>query len=425
MKWTITMTQQELSRIKVIQMADEKRITQKEGANRIGVSSRHFRRLLARYREEGDLGLISGHRGKPSNNRMTADKQQQIIDFICDPLYEGFGPTLMTEKLFERADIVVSKETVRQLMIVEKKYQPRRKKDPGVHQLRERRARRGELVQIDGSYHAWLEERGPKACLLLFVDDATNQGLAGRFVPQETYFAYAELCKAYFSQHGLPVAFYSDRFSVFRVNARNAIDTDAITQFGRALAELGVELICANTPQAKGRIERTYLTFQDRLIKEMRLEGICDYEHANQFLPSFLNTYDQKFSVLPRSSQDAHTPLDPAVDLDRIFASHHTRIISKNLQIQFNRVIYQIKTTRPAYALQGRQVTAVLYPDDQVAFYLNHQLLTVEEFRPQPKQAEILSSKALEQSHYSPSPDHPWRKYGKKLNPKPTPPSEP
>ena len=331
----------------------------------------------------------------------------------------------MTEKLFERADIVVSKETVRQLMIVEKKYQPRRKKDPGVHQLRERRARRGELVQIDGSYHAWLEERGPKACLLLFVDDATNQGLAGRFVPQETYFAYAELCKAYFSQHGLPVAFYSDRFSVFRVNARNAIDTSAITQFGRALAELGIELICANTPQAKGRIERTYLTFQDRLIKEMRLEGICDYEHANQFLPSFLNTYDQKFAVLPRSSQDAHTPLDPAVDLDRIFASHHTRIISKNLQIQFNRVIYQINTTRPAYALQGRQVTAVLYPDDQVAFYLNHQLLTVEEFRPQPKQAQILSSKALEQSHYSPSPNHPWRNYGKKLNPKPTPPSEP
>jgi hypothetical protein len=407
------MTQKELTRSKVIQMAVEKRITQKEGAEQIGVSLRHFRRLLAGYRQAGDLGLISGHRGKPSNNRMAAETQQQVIEFICDPLYAGFGPTLMAEKLAERAGIVASKETIRQLMITEGKHEPRRKKSSEIHQLRERRARCGELVQIDGSYHAWLEDRGVKACLLLFVDDATGQALAGRFVPQETYFAYAELCKTYFVQHGLPVAFYSDRFSVFRVNAANAVDTDAITQFGRALAELEIKLICANSPQAKGRIERAYQTFQDRLIKEMRLEGICDYEHANQFLPTFLRLYNQMFSVLPRSSQDAHLPLDPAIALDRIFACHYTRIVSKNLQIQFNRVIYQINTTRPAYALQGREVTAVLYPNDQVAFYLNHQRLTVEEFRPQPKQAEIKSAKALEQSHYSPPSNHPWRNYAK------------
>ena len=418
MKWTITMTQQELTRSKVIQMAEEKRITQKEGAEQIGVSQRHFRRLLARYRQEGDPGVISGHRGKPSNNRMAVEKQQQIIDFISDRMYEGFGPTLMAEKLAERAGVVVSKETVRQLMIAVGTHSPRRKRSTEIHQLR---ARRGELVQIDGSYHAWLEDRGGKACLLLFVDDASGQALAGRFVPQETYFAYAELCKTYFAQHGLPVAFYSDRFSVFRVNADNATDTDAITQFGRALEELGIELICANSPQAKGRIERAYQTLQDRLIKEMRLEGICHYDHANQFLPSFLTHYNEMFAVLPRSSQDAHLTLDPGIDLDRIFASQHTRIISKNLQIQFNRVIYQIKTTRPAYALQGREVCAVLYPDGKVEFYLNLQRLTVEEFRPQPKQAKIKSAKALEQSLYTPSPDHPWRTYGKKLNPKPSP----
>lgn len=421
MKWTITMTRDELNRSKVIQMAEEKRITQKEGAEQIGVSQRHFRRLLARYRQEGDPGVISGHRGKPSNNRMAAEKQQQIVDLICDRMYDGFGPTLMAEKLAERAGIEVSKETVRQLMIAAGKHKPRRKRSTEIHQLRERRARRGELVQIDGSYHAWLEDRGDKGCLLLFVDDASGQALAGQFVPQETYFAYAELCKSYFAQQGLPVAFYSDRFSVFRVNADNAVDTDAITQFGRALEELGIELICANSPQAKGRIERAYQTLQDRLIKEMRLEGIGDYEHANQFLPSFLARYNQMFAVHPRSSDDAHLPLDPGIDLDRIFASHHTRIISKNLQIQFNRVIYQIKTTRPTYALQGREVCAVLYPDDQVEFYLNHQRLTVEEFRPQPKQAEIKSAKALEQSLYSPPPDHPWRSYGKKLNRKPAP----
>jgi hypothetical protein len=410
------MTDKEISRMKVVQMADEKRITQAEGARRIGVSPRHFRRLLARFRLEGDLGVISARRGKPSNNRMATDTRQQIKDFIHDPLYKGFGPTLLTEKLAGRGGIIVSKETVRQLMIAEGKHQPRKKKDPELHQQRERRARRGELVQIDGSEHAWLEDRAGKAVLLLFIDDATSESLAGRFVPQETYFAYAELCQTYFAQHGLPVTFYSDRFSVFRVNHKNPIDSDATTQFGRALDELGIELICANSPQAKGRIERAFLTFQDRLIKEMRLEGICDYQHANQFLPTFLQSYSERFSVLPRSSHDAHIPLDPAIDLDRIFACHYTRIISKNLQIQFNRVIYQIKTTRPAYALQGRQVTAVLYPDQQVAFYLNHQLLTVEEFRQQPKQAAVKSSKDLAKSSYSPSPNHPWRNYGKKLN---------
>jgi len=186
MKWTITMTREELNRSKVIQMAEEKRITQKEGAEQIGVSQRHFRRLLARYRQEGDPGVISGHRGKPSNNRMAAEKQQQIVDLICDRMYEGFGPTLMAEKLAERAGIVVSKETVRQLMIAAGKHKPRRKRSTEIHQLRERRMRLGELVQIDGSYHAWLEDRGDKACLLLFVDDASGQALAGQFVPQET-----------------------------------------------------------------------------------------------------------------------------------------------------------------------------------------------------------------------------------------------
>lgn len=422
MQWTITMTQEELNRSKVIQMAEEKRITQKEGASRLKISERHFRRLLARYRTGGDRALVSGHRGKPSNQRMAESKRKRILEFISDPQYKGFGPTLMTEKLAERAQVTVSKETVRQMMIAAGMHKPKKKKRQRAQPLRPPRPQRGELVQLDGSYHAWLEDRAPKACLL-FVDDATSEILAGKFTQQETFFAYGQLCKEYFTQIGLPLAFYSDKFGVFRINASNVVHTDAVTQFGRAMIDLGIDLICANSPQAKGRVERAFGTLQDRLIKEMRLANICDYEQANAFLPTFFFHYNHKFAVLPRSKQDAHRPLDPQLNLDLIFSIQDTRIISKDLQIQFNRVIYQIQTTRPAYALRDREVLAALDPDGQVSFYLNQQLLSVKEFHRQPKQAEIVSSKALEQAPYVPPPDHPWRTYGKKLNGKPVSPS--
>jgi len=188
------MTEQELDRSKVMQMAEEKRITQREGAKRVGISERHFRRLLQRYRQEGDQGLISGHRLKPSNNRMDAEKRKGILDLLLTT-YEGFGPTLASEKLEEREGITVSKETVRQILIEEGKHRVKSKKKERAHPLRKRRARRGELVQIDGSYHAWLEDRAGKACLILFVDDATSQVLAARFVPRESFFAYVEVCR--------------------------------------------------------------------------------------------------------------------------------------------------------------------------------------------------------------------------------------
>lgn len=416
MKRTITMTQEELQRSKVMQMVCEKRITQKQAAERLGVSERHLRRLLAGYRQNGDEALVSGHRGKPSNNRMDETKRQAIVEFMKEEIYEGFGPTLLTEKLGEYTGIQASKETVRQLMIEEGVHRPKTKKRVKSHPMREARARRGELVQIDGSYHAWLEDRGPKACLLLFVDDATHEVLAAQFVAQETYFAYAELCASYFKATGLPVTFYSDRFSVFRVNSSNAVRTEAITQFGRALQELGIELICANSPQAKGRVERANQTFQDRLVKELRLQRIDDYQQANAFLPTFITFYNRKFAVLPRSLSDAHAPLDPNLNLEQIFSIQQSRIITKNLQIQFNHVIYQIITPRPAYALQGRSVMAALNQNGQVSFYLNNQLLTVEEVHQQPKQAQVVSAKSLDHPPYIPPADHPWRTYGSKIN---------
>lgn len=408
------MTEKELERSKAIHMANEKRLTQNKGAQRLKISERHFRRLLRRYREKGDIGLVSGHRGKPSNNRMGEEKRQSILDLILTT-YQGFGPTLASEKLAERDGIQVSKETIRQILMEEGLHRAKKKKKGTAHPLRERRACRGELVQIDGSYHAWLEDRAKQACLLLFVDDATSQILAARFVPHESFFAYAELCKTYFADIGRPQAFYTDKFSVFRVNASNVTTTEALTQFGRAMRELGIEIICANTPQAKGRVERANGTFQDRLVKEMRLEHISNYAQANAFLPTFIAAYNRKFAVLSRSSIDAHIPLDKDCDLDWILSWQDARIISKDLQIQFKKVIYQIITDRPAYALRNRTVIVAQDTHGLVTACLNRKPLDLRIFHRQPKQANVLPAKHLEKPYVPPA-DHPWRSYGNKIN---------
>ena len=335
---TITMTQKEVKRCEILRMADERRITQKVGAKRIGVTERHFRRMLSQYRSQGPEGIISGHRGKRSNNGMSEKEKEKILKKLKEE-YLGFGPTLASEKLSERDGVQVSKETVRQIMIAEGLHQPKTRKKNRTHPLRERRKQRGELVQIDGSYHAWLEDRADKACLLLFVDDATSEILAAEFVPHESYLTYTSLCKRYFRQHGLPEAFYADRFSVFRVNLTNVTTTDAQTQFERALEELGIELICAYSPQAKGRVERANRTLQDRLVKELRLAGINDYQEANAFLRDYIPVYNQMFSVQPILPINCHEPLRPENDLDLIFTQRLTasfqRTYTSNLSALF------------------------------------------------------------------------------------------
>jgi hypothetical protein len=346
---------------------------------------------------------------------MTERKKEKILNKIQKEYYD-FGPTFTSEKLAERDGITVSKETVRQIMIEVGLHRPKTLKKDRTHPLRERRKRRGELVQIDGSYHAWLEDRADKACLLLFVDDATSEILAGEFVEHESFAAYTALCKRYFREYGLPEAFYSDRFSVFRVNQKNVTTTDAQTQFERALAELGIELLCAMSPQAKGRVERAYQTLQDRLIKELRLAGINDYLEANAFLANYIPIYNQNFAVQPILPIDCHEPLRPENDLELIFSQREIRTLSKDLHFNFERTVYQIITDRPAYALQERKVTVCKSSTGKITVLLNQEPLAFKRFTHQPKRAPLTSGKALE---WKPAKDHPWRTYGKKLNGKP------
>jgi len=419
MKWTIEMSKKELIRKTEVERVMEHRMTQKEAAMKLGVSERQFRRILRRYRQEGDEGLVTRQRGKPSNRKTAMEIEDVVREFVNDPMMKGFGPTLMAEKLETRKEIRLSKETVRRLMIESGVWEAKTKKKKEPHYSRPRRKSRGELVQIDGSEHAWLEERGPKATLLVFVDDATSEILAAEFVPEESFFSYGELCKHYFSEHGLPKSFYSDRFSVFRDNRKGNLSYEPVTQFQRVMTALDIELICANSPQAKGRVERANQTLQDRLIKEMRLLGICTYEQANRFLPEFIRDYNRRFAVIPAANLDYHRPLDKTQDLDFLFSIHDFRTITNTLLIHYAGKVYQIATNHPAYYYAKQEVLITCDHTGVVSAWFHGNLLTLIELEKRPKQGSVISTKADKADPLPPAYNHPWRTYGKKINGKP------
>ncbi len=394
---------------------------QREAAEKLKVSPRHIRRLLRKYRQAGAEGLVSKRRGEPSNNRLKAEVKDGARDLIYSQ-YGDFGPTLAHEKLTEVHGLRISVESVRQLMIREGIWKPKKVRKVSVHQMRERRACLGELVQIDGSPHDWFEGRGPKCTLLVYIDDATGRFMELYFTPSETMFSYWEATRRYVLRHGKPVAFYSDKHGIFKVNIKNALSGSGMTQFGRSMKEMDIEIICANTPQAKGRVERANQTLQDRLVKEMRLRGVSSIEEANAFAPEFIDILNQKFAVQPRSSYDAHRPLLPTDDLDLIFTCQETRILSKNLTLQYQKVVYQIQTHRPTYALRKAPVTVCENAQGEITILYKGHPLAFSVFHQQQRQAEIVSSKAIDAKLLKPTkpaPDHPWRDYGYRLSGKP------
>ena len=252
--------------------------------------------------------------------------------------------------------------------------------------------------------------------LLVFIDDATGQLVQLRFVEAESFFSYCQTAESYFKHYGKPVAFYSDKNSIFRVNQPSSGTSPTLSQFGRAMQELDIQIICANTPQAKGRVERVIQTLQDRLPKEMRLRGIHSQEAGNAYLPEFLDDFNQRFGQEPRSDVDAHRPLTPKDDLAHLLTWQETRSLSKNLTIQFEKVVYQIQTNRPSYALRNAQVTVCLNAQQEITLLYNGKALPYTIYHQQAKQAEIVPAKQLDLAlnekrlPTKPAPDHPWRK---------------
>lgn len=418
----LTMSKRELNRAEVMQRLKDKRLTQKEAAQILEVSVRQIKRLYRAYKKNGAAGLISGRRGKASNNQLDAQTVQQAIDLLHER-YEDFGPTLAHEKLVEVHQLKLSDESVRKIMIVEGLWKPKRAKKPKAHPMRERRSCFGELVQIDGSDHAWFEERGRKCTLLVYIDDATGQLLELWFVPDETFFAYCEATRHHIERYGKPMAYYSDKHGIFRVNQPRPLGTTSgLTQFGRAMEELDIQIICANTPQAKGRIERANQTLQDRLVKELRLRGISDIDAGNAYLPEFREDFNRRFAVVPRSNHDAHRPLLPSENIDTILTQQKTGVLSKNLTVQFNHIIYQIQSSRPDYTLRNASVKICENAKGEVTISYKDQSLAYTTYHKSTRQAEVADSKTLNRQIRTPkppAPDHPWRTYGHHINGKP------
>ena len=411
----LLMSTQEINRLEVMRQLPDKRITQKEAAKILSLSERQVKRLWKRYREKGADGLVSRRRGKPSNNRMAEETTQAAVNWLHSH-YADFGPTLACEKLVEKHGLKVSVGSVRKIMIAEELWKPKKARKVAIHQMRERRACFGELVQIDGSPHDWFEGRAAKCSLLVFIDDATGRLGQLLFVESESFFSYCQATEGYLTRYGKPAALYSDKHGIFRVNQVSAGQESGLTQFGRAMQELDIQTICANTPQAKGRVERVILTLQDRLPKELRLRGISTWEAGNAYLPEFMADFNQRFAVQPRSTHDAHRPLTARDCLVHTLTWQETRILTKNLTIQFQKVVYQIQTKRPTYAMQHTTVTVCLDAENNLKIFYKGKSLDYTIFHRQAKQAEVVESKHIDlalriQSYaHMPAPNHPWRK---------------
>jgi transposase len=408
------MSTRELGRLEVMQRLAEKRMLQREAASILGVSCRQVKRLLRAYRREGAQGLVSKRRGKPSNHHLPEATKQKALDLLKSR-YVGFGPTLAHEKLVERDGVQLSVESLRKLMIAEDLWKPRKAPQVVTHPLRKRRACFGEMVQVDGSEYDWFEDRSPKCTLLVFIDDATGRLVQLLFVDQESFFSYCQAADGYFTRYGKPGAFYSDQLGVFRVNVPTLGKEEPLTQFGRAMQELDIQIICANSPQAKGRVERANQTLQDRLPKELRLRGINTPEEGNAYLPEFLDDFNRRFAVSPRSTHDAHRPLTAKDHLAQILTWQETRILSKNLTLQFRKVVYQIQTSRPTYALRNAVVTVCLNAAGTVTLLYRGKPLPYTIYHQQTHQAEIVETKNLDRalevrSPRKPAANHPWRR---------------
>jgi len=412
----INMSNKELDRLQIIQKINSKLIKQEDGAKQLSLSVRQIKRLCKSYRLAGAKGLASKKRGQPSKRKIPNILKMIAIRYVRT-FYIDFGPTLAREKLMESHNLHLSVTTVRTIMIEQGFWEPKKARKKKVYQLRERRPCIGELVQVDGSHHAWFEERGPKCSLLVFIDDATNQ-VHLCFAPSENTWDYMKATEEYLQKYGRPTALYTDKHGVFRVNHKNSLGRDQLTQYGRALRELGIGILCANSPQAKGRVERVNKTLQDRLVKELRLRNISTIEEANVFLSTtFTEDFNQRFSKPAKSPINAHRTME-GYDLAKIFTLKETRKLSKNLILQYKNILYQIRSSRPGYALRKAQVEMRESRDGQISIFYKGQELDYEVYHEQQSQGKEVLSKLLNEEvnqlvkrDYKPAKNHPWKRY--------------
>jgi transposase len=411
---TLAMSSQERRRLEVLARVRRGEVTLVKASELVGLGYRQMKRLRARYRQEGDRGLVHRLRGRPSNRRR--DLRRELIVALYQAHYADFGPTLATEYLAKEHGLAVAVETLRQWLLAAGLWQ-RRRRHPPHRRRRPRKEHCGELVQMDGSWHDWFEGRRPWATLMVMIDDATSR-LYARFFEQETTAAALASFWEYSKHYGLPQALYVDRDSIYRSD-REATVAEALagqeprTQFGRAMAELGVRLIKAHSPQAKGRVERSNGTLQDRLVKALRQRGISDLGAANVFLEEeFLAEYNERFAVAATRPADLHRKVPARLSLAAVLALHEQRQVQNDWTVRWHNRWLQIGARHRSLALAGRQVTVVEQLDGQLRLLYQGRALAWQELPgppppavPPPKPASLIRSSQGRR----PSPDHPWR----------------
>jgi hypothetical protein len=401
----IIMSMKELRRLHVIHQVHEKKITQVEAGGLLGLTDRQIRRISKRVREVGDGGITHRSRGKPSNRAIDGRTKARVMA-VYSTTYADFGPTLAAEKLSEREGIPISDETLRLWLLQAGVTHFKRRKRPH-RQWRERKAHRGELIQMDGSHHAWFEDRGPACVLMAYIDDASGRVYA-RFYAYEGTIPAMDSFKRYIRRYGLPLAVYADKHTTYKSPAEPTLEeqlegVEPQSQFERALSELGVEMIHAHSPQAKGRVERLFGTFQDRVIKEMRLAGITTMEEANRFLVGYLPIYNRRFSVKAAGAADLHRPVPKVLALDGILCIKIERTLRNDFTVAHDRKLYQIQDN-----LRVQRVMVEERLDGTLRITHQGQRLRYREIAARLLKVAEPPRVRLNTPRVRPAPDHPW-----------------
>ena len=410
------MTSKEINRYTIIKKLINKEMNGTYAAELLKLSIRHIRRLKGKVKEQGAKALIHGNRGKNSNRKIPEQEKERIISLL-HKYYSDFKPGFASEKLDEKHSIKRDPKTIRQIMIDEELWKPRRKKKKEYRSWRQRKACYGEMEQFDGSYEHWFEDRGPYCCLLASIDDATGIPTKAEFAKDEGVFPVFNFWKEYLEKHGKPYSIYLDKFSTYKMSQKAAQENhDTLTQFQRAMKELYIEPITAHSPQAKGRIERLFNTFQDRLIKELRLNNISTIEDANKFLKEeFIPQYKDKYGVEPRSKANLHKSLSQKerANLDSVFSRQYARTIKNDFTISFNKTWYQLLKYQPATIYKGDKIIVEEHLDNTIHFRLRGKYLNYQIIPERPKKLKlphfIAANTKKPKPVHIPSLNHPWR----------------
>lgn len=407
----IMASQRELKRLHVVSKVIEGSLKQTEAAGMLSLSSRQTARIIHRVKEEGAQGVVHRSRGRDSNRKLPQKVKDQVLGLYRQH-YEGFGPTLAQEKILERDSIRISDETLRGWLI-EAELWKKKRKGRQHRQWRPRKGRYGEMIQVDGSHHDWFEGRGPVCVLMGYIDDATGK-VYGRFYEYEGTIPAMDSFRRYIRKYGIPMSLYMDKHTTYKSTGKPTIedelnDTKPVSEFGRAMKELEVQLIHANSPQAKGRVERLFNTLQDRLVKEMRLRGISSIAEANAFLKEYLPIYNRRFSKKAAEAENLHRPIPKELNLQRILCIKTERTVRNDFTIAHERKLYQIEE-----AVKTKKLVVEEYTDGSMAIWGHKQKVKFRQIMIRPeKPPKTLKQSTLRarKTPTAPPKDNPWRKF--------------